>query len=439
MAQLIYIGANWLQYKRIEYATYFFYVILLVVYFTLLGGDWIFGWIIQKNRIGGLALNLVRAIAFSGYAIYTLFIIQFLQTKTRFLKLHKPLEYLLYILIFFSIVYFLAEGIWGRSSISTFGYFSLMLVIFGFVIFMTIQLWSHPDPLGKYVLRGAVSVASGAFVSNILAIIIMATKYNYDFSWYITPLMCGIVVEFYFFNHGLVVKSQKIEQQLIDELIEKNKVQEQLLKTRIQIASDLHDDVGATLTSISLLSEAALDQKNEKQRNDTLKKIGEYARETTNNMGDIVWTINPKNESLKRISERMVNFLQNLIASSNINFYFDFSPQLSDVKSNMALSKSIFMVYKEAVNNAIKHSGCKKIFIALQIIEDKIRLEIKDDGKGLENIRNYEGNGLENMQRRAQDVGGELIIESYPDKGTAIRLDIPLEKPIAKIDTNEVS
>lgn len=196
----------------------------------------------------------------------------------------------------------------------------------------------------------------------------------------------------------------------------------QLLKLqaiRNKIARDLHDDIGSTLGSISVFSEAAkqlLQQEKTEKAQNMLLKIGETSREMIENMSDIVWSVNPKNDAAKHLMDRMRVFAGDLVASSEIQLNFNADTNAEDVKLSMEQRKNIFLIFKETVYNTIKYSGGKNLYIDIKKDASHLRIIIRDDGKGFD-VNNYtskNGNGIKNMRFRAEEVNAKYHIESSP-------------------------
>ena len=196
---------------------------------------------------------------------------------------------------------------------------------------------------------------------------------------------------------------------------------------RSGISKDLHDQIGATLTSISFLSEVA---KKQTPTTDaavkTLDKIGDYSRDMIAEMNDIVWAINPMNDSFEKIIDRMQNFAVPFLASKEIQFCFTCDERLRSVALNMQQRKNLYLIFKESVNNAAKYSGCREVMVSLQKANSYLQLEIKDNGIGFLLSGKNQGNGLRNMRQRAGEVNGRLEIHSKPGSGTGILLVIPI-------------
>lgn len=204
----------------------------------------------------------------------------------------------------------------------------------------------------------------------------------------------------------------------------------QLLKVervRTRIATDLHDDIGANLSKISVLSEVArlkMTNGNE-ENNHLLGSIAEIARESVSTMSDIVWTINPKRDSVLEMIRKMREHAEETFVPKNVSVEFNSPIDSENIKLPMDLRREIYLIYKEAINNSAKHSDCQKIKIDFKIEGKEIYLKIQDDGKGFEqNVETPNGNGLENMKSRAKNLGGTLEITSEKAIGTSIKLNI---------------
>jgi signal transduction histidine kinase len=143
-------------------------------------------------------------------------------------------------------------------------------------------------------------------------------------------------------------------------------------------------------------------------------------------MGDIVWTINPQNDSLEQLFYRMKEFAAEILDPLNINYSFEEQGDLSSLQIDIRKRKDLYLLFKEAVNNAAKYSQCANLRIRLQRAGDSLELEIADDGRGFteEGIRT--GNGLNNMRERAASMLARLRIDSAIGQGTRIGLVLPI-------------
>jgi len=192
---------------------------------------------------------------------------------------------------------------------------------------------------------------------------------------------------------------------------------------RQKIASDLHDDIGATLSSIRMYSEVALTRKTDNEP--LLEKISENARGMVDSMSDIVWAIKPGNDKFGDVQKRMQNFAMEMCGPADIELHFNFDESLSDFKLQMEHRKDIYLVFKEAVNNAVKYSTCKNLRVSISRNGNVLKLEIADDGRGFDSGTIKKGNGLDNMRMRVQMMKGKLNITSSENSGTQILCEVP--------------
>lgn len=195
-------------------------------------------------------------------------------------------------------------------------------------------------------------------------------------------------------------------------------------KVRNSIARDLHDDIGSTLSSINIMSQVAL-QDNDKAAMH-LQKIASHSSRMMESMSDIVWSINPKNDSLEQVVAKMKEFAAEILEPKDIDYYFHIATEIHDLKLDVAKRKNIFLIFKEAINNAAKYSEGKKVNVTLDRIENTFQLMVRDNGKGFDTTLNNTGNGLKNMEARANTMGGVLEQKSTVGSGTEILLKLPL-------------
>ena len=210
-------------------------------------------------------------------------------------------------------------------------------------------------------------------------------------------------------------------------VISRNKLKEleASQKLRNQIAIDLHDEIGSTLSSISILSEmVAHEQKLGKIKPETMLQVSKDARVVIDKMDDIIWTINPQNDGFNNLETRLKAFAIPMFESKNINFEFEFSKDIEATQIEMSKRRDIYLIMKEAINNLIKYSECQNAKISGEVKKGLLFFEVIDDGKGFNTDELSLRNGLKNMKKRATNIGGKLIILSDAEKGTNISLEI---------------
>jgi ligand-binding sensor domain-containing protein len=197
---------------------------------------------------------------------------------------------------------------------------------------------------------------------------------------------------------------------------------------RRRIATDLHDDVGSNLSQISILSEVMQRNLNGQpgELGESLSKIASTARESVDAMSDLVWTINPKRDSLRDLTQRMRVFAGEMLGTREIELRFDGDDR--EIKLAPETRRNIYLIFKECVNNVTRHSRCTKVDINLIFAGDCLHLVVCDNGRGFDQGRQIQGNGLSNLRSRAEEIGAVLVIGSEPGLGTVVTLRLPLKR-----------
>lgn len=196
---------------------------------------------------------------------------------------------------------------------------------------------------------------------------------------------------------------------------------------RGRIARDLHDQVGANLTQVALLGEMAEMDKHQPEEVEThAQQIYATARETTRSLDEIVWSLNSANDTLESLANYACKYAQDYFALAGVSFRSELpslpaTPILPEVRHN------IFLAFKEAVNNVVKHAHATEARVGLQLEPGKFVLTIADNGRGLGDLSGKQlRNGLKNMRKRLADIGGEFEISQGVKGGTIVRLTVPL-------------
>jgi signal transduction histidine kinase/ligand-binding sensor domain-containing protein len=205
-------------------------------------------------------------------------------------------------------------------------------------------------------------------------------------------------------------------------LMEKQKMKlKQILvsqEIRNRISRDLHDDLGSALSSISFISNVGQNADGKKARQ-YHQLIGNTARGMIDSMNDIVWVVNPKNDSVESMISRMRRFSSTLFEAKGINLRFKEESSFSGITLTMQERRNIYLIFKEIVNNSAKHSACTEAEIVLQRQTWRFGFSISDNGAGFDTEKPYIGNGLSNMKVRAKEIGGILEIRSSPGAGSS--------------------
>lgn len=219
-----------------------------------------------------------------------------------------------------------------------------------------------------------------------------------------------------------------ISQRNLRERILRLEKEQAIEKERNRIARDMHDDLGSGLTKIAILSEVAKTQLQEKEAATVqLENISHSSRELVDNLQNIIWVLNPRNDSLENLSAYIREYALKFFDSTDIAIQFHYPQQIPSVKLSEEQRRNIFMVIKETLNNIARHSGCKSISVTLSAQNNRVQIQVVDDGKGFEtsSIRQF-ANGLNNMKNRMQQLNGSYEIQSSSNKGTTTIVTLPL-------------
>jgi two-component system sensor histidine kinase UhpB len=211
------------------------------------------------------------------------------------------------------------------------------------------------------------------------------------------------------------------------QLKKKLEQQKALLDIRNHIAADLHDEIGSTLTSINILSQVSQSNlgKDAARTSGLLQKITEQSHQIQQSMSDIVWTIKSDNDKAGNMIVRMREYLSHTLEPKNIDVEFDADESLLEHNFTMHQRKEMFLIFKEAVNNAVKYAHCSALKVQLSRINGHIALLVSDNGQGFDVNKTSSSNGLKNMRGRAKALNAQFAIESTPGKGTQILLEMP--------------
>lgn len=206
---------------------------------------------------------------------------------------------------------------------------------------------------------------------------------------------------------------------------DKKKIEElnRIMELRQGLSADMHDDIGSTLSSISLYTHSLLMKSADEDNRAVLEKIKANAQNIQENISDIIWSVNPKMDSMEQVVARMRAFGADITEYAGIKFEFDTDAKIITLPLTMEVRKNLYLIYKEAINNAVKYSNCKQINISLKSNrEGCFEMDIVDNGNGFELDKAHDGNGIANMRHRAKAIGATLHISTETQRGTRIRL-----------------
>lgn len=219
------------------------------------------------------------------------------------------------------------------------------------------------------------------------------------------------------------VSVRKLQRQLT--ILEKETA---IATERSRIAQDMHDDLGARLTQILLLSDLAKGSKgNPDDMEKHVERIAGAAQDVASNLDGIVWAVNPENDSLDRLVGYIHEFTETFLAPASIRCRVEAPREFPQVPLSSEVRHNLFLVVKETLNNMMKHSGASEVRVRFHVDNTSLTISIEDNGKGFSTeVASAYGNGLRNMQKRMDKVGGKFVLKSSPGTGTQTSIDLPI-------------
>jgi ligand-binding sensor domain-containing protein/two-component sensor histidine kinase len=267
-------------------------------------------------------------------------------------------------------------------------------------------------PAGEFTFRVKGTNSDGIWSENLAFVKIIITPPIWQTWWFVTLII--ILISFFIYYLSTI----RIKNQL------------EIEKLKLKIASDLHDNIGAGLTEISILSELAERDKtivNSNSKKD-LQKISDTARYLVDSMSDIVWVVNPQRDSLHDLIVKLKDSYNEFFSSIGISFQVNNVEKSDDIRLPMEYKQNLLLMFKEAINNAIKHSSCKKIILEAFFKNNLIEIILKDDGIGFNSGLIRYGNGITNMENRAKKLKGILSLTAESGRGTVVKFSGKLGK-----------
>lgn len=420
--QLLYILVNWYFFRRNEYLYYSVYVVILTLYFLNRYESDANGF----HHIGSFSFSKHtpdRILCILSYIFYFKFGRLFVNVNTRYLSIRWLMlfaENTLFAYIGIECVFFMM----GASSVVENNLFMLVnLSIFIFLAIVFSAMIRKNEMIDRFILTGSMFFAISAFVTLWLG---YNKPINYDD--HMIALQIGALVEMVFLNAGLVYKSRMLQQQtmssqkqLIERYAENNELLMRLNNIRDRISRDLHDDVGATLSSIKAYSEIL----KANPKNPLIADlISSNSTEMIESIEIIAWSANSTHDRFRSLKNMMQKFAVPLCHAKNIDFDISSSTVDDEMQIQGEIRQNLFLIFKEAINNMIKYAAATSCTVSISNHSDTFLMEIADNGIGYDGLVKGSGNGLLNMQKRAGEINGKLTIENNPGKGMVLKLSI---------------
>ncbi|GAA4470551.1 hypothetical protein GCM10023189_59330 [Nibrella saemangeumensis] len=223
-------------------------------------------------------------------------------------------------------------------------------------------------------------------------------------------------------------KQTQTQQQLITQLQENLQQRDKLLRIRDEIARDLHDEVGATLTSIAISTKLVQKKVNGQQPEiqPILDQIKADSEETIHSIRDTVWALNPDNDAPEKFLERLRSVALQLLANQSMTLSFDCDLTPTELPPfSMEQRRNIYLVFKEAIHNIVKHAQASQVRVQIHRQAKQLLIAVSDDGRGFDKAAQTDGNGLANFRKRAAEGGFLVEVKSGIGQGTVVRMQVP--------------
>ncbi|MEP7376573.1 MAG: ATP-binding protein [Chitinophagaceae bacterium] len=405
--------------KKTELFYFGLFLLLLGINFILNSTD-LYGMAAHDTFMYSPWYNLVNTpLVITANICYILFLKKFYQGLTKnkllFTILSSVKKVLWGALIVFLILYLM-----GIISNLLFNILHLLGIIVG--VWLVIIIYRDKLPFKKFIVSAFVSNLAGTFLTVFMLLLqntdtrhIIVREYPYIF------IQFGLLVEIFFFNLAILSKWTRLEREAaIFEL----KSELAMEKLRNQISKELHDDIGAELSGINLYSHiAALQSLSGKtiEAGRSLSVIQQASTKVVNRLKDIVWAINPVENELQSFSDKIEEFALYMCtpAGFTLKMVANTSPV---IKLSAQYKHQFFLICKEAIANAVKYSNGTQIEMTIAYHGEEISIWIADNGRGFDIATVKRGNGINNMQKRADEIGAKLIFQSKENEGASICL-----------------
>src|SRR5438067_7518014 len=419
MLQIIFVTYQYILFKRKEFLYYLLYTfcVTIFIFFKSCPQYNPFQFMVIKDE----PFTAARSVLLTGYAMYYRFGRYFTETRILYKKLNRQLIIVEWIFLLFSLLdmtlLFSGVDFHVLEPLSQ----KIYLAAIPFSVYAIIYLITRRQPLTSIYVIGSgllLAFASAGFIDRVFI-----SQRHHTENYYLVYIEVGIFCEFLFLNYGLIYKTRMLQKENMRLEVEK---QVELYKQRMRISSDLHDEVGATLSGIAMYSQITKEQirlQDTQKVQQSLSVMQQSAAEMVDKLNEIVWTVNPEQDSLQKLLQRLEEYAQEMGAIKNIKVSSAISSDLEEIRLPMEARRNIYLLCKEAINNAVKYSNCSELLLQVSSYSNNITFIIQDNGIGFDTKLVRRGNGIDNMIRRADALKTLLKINSDIGKGTRIILE----------------
>lgn len=263
-------------------------------------------------------------------------------------------------------------------------------------------------PPGQYTLHIRAQTPSGQWSANTIQLQVQILRHFYQTFWF--NLIAG----------GLLLASAFWLLQL------RNRRRLEIEQMRTRISSDLHDEVGGVLSGVAMQMDV-LESRAPDHLKPFMQRVAHSSREAASKMRDVIWSIDSSKETFQDLLDRMKACTIEMLDPLEIQYRFDLSGIAAHQHLDMNFRQNVYLIYKEAISNILKHAGATQVLIRMQVDKNQFQLTISDNGTGLKSTTGKAGHGLISMERRAEKIKGVLSVSARDEGGTRVALRAPLE------------
>lgn len=420
--QVVFLIYHFILFRRAAFLYYLMFSLLITLFVGLVFN---FGLPLTSSSLPAIErFSYGYSTLFIASAMYYKFIRYMSEAATKYPGFNKLVNWMEWIIIATALL------IAGETFISGAPDFSKLIGRIVYVVGLLFQLYLIVYLVRTKILINILIVAGGFIMSLFMKMVLVPIAINdMDLSAMEVSsfVMIGIIVDFLILIFILVYQSRLWELQNTENLIRSS---EELVQQRNEISNDLHDDIGASLSSVHVYSTVALNNVSDPESVKLyLEKIRSGVRNVMDKMGDVIWAVKSDNQANTPLSAKLKNYFVEVLDASGITISYDFEEGVEDVLKSMVARKNFLLIAKEAVNNIVKHSGATHIDIKLVREAEDIVFQISDNGRGIRDFEFEKGNGIGNIRYRALQMNGISQFRNLPDSGgMEITIRIPLER-----------
>ena len=411
-------------YKRKEYIYYNAYILCSIVYIIGLNHHLDHLDVADQN----IYLLMDKPIVFMCYFFYFKFAKYFLNIPSQHTVFSKKLRYIEYTLLSFT--GFIALAVLLFNSAVAELLFSILAIITIPIAFYAITRFNRlkKNNLNYFVVIGAILIL-GAAASTFL--VVKFQLYVPEWRNYPSSLLFHVfvIIELLVFSIGLGYKSYKVEfekakldRQLVNELLEKEKIKLKLNQTRNKIAKDLHDDLGASLSGIKILAGISATE----TKDENVEQIYIITSELLEDFREVSWFLSEKDDNLAALEQRLTVWWTPILNAQAVALTIDIDQGAEEMTLSLLQKKNIYLMCKEAINNSMKYSGCARISISFSSGPEGLIFQISDDGLYRVNESSL-SSGIGNITDRMAEINGEVHFQLMKNKNVVIKGKIPLK------------